>query len=283
MMNDSGTVRREKPRYAVHLALALTCFFVAFPMIYALVVSTLTVEESFLPPNEMSLPGDDFFNNVRELFTLKDFDRVIWNTLVVAFVVVVGKTTLAMLSGLAFVYFQFPGKWFLFFFILLTLLLPTEIILLPLFNLVGDLKWGEQNPRLAMTIPFLVAATGTFLFRQHFSNIPRDLVEAAQIDGATPLRFLWSILIPMSLNVIVAHCVLQTIYMWNQYLWPVIVLQNTHDQVIQQGVRNAANFSTQTDFGLLMAAGVVASIPPILVFVLLQKQFMSGFGLTRDK
>jgi len=277
---------KTQTRYGVHAMLMIICFILAFPMLYAVAVATLDTVQSFAKVEDQIavLPGSDFFQNIEELFTLKDFDRVIWNTLIVSLVVVVGKTAFSMLAGLAFVYFQFPGKWFLFFFVLLTLLMPTEIILLPLFRLVADLDWGNQNPRLALTVPFLASAAGAFLFRQHFANIPKELAEASQIDGASSLRFMWDILLPMSWNVIAAHCVLQFIYMWNQYLWPVIVLQNNEEnQLIQQGVRNAASFSTQADFGLLMAAGVVASIPPIIVFVLLQKPFMSGFALTRDK
>jgi sn-glycerol 3-phosphate transport system permease protein len=134
-----------------------------------------------------------------------------------------------------------------------------------------------------LTIPFLATATGAFLFRQHFSNIPRELAEAAQIDGATPVRFLFSVLIPMSWNVIAAHALIQFIASWNQYLWPVLIVQDMSQQVIQVGVRSAAAQGTNTDFGLLMAAGIVASLPPLVLFVLMQKQFMSGFAITRDK
>jgi sn-glycerol 3-phosphate transport system permease protein len=274
---------RPKTRYGVHLALMGVCFIVAFPMLMALMTATQTAEESFAPATELFPPSTDLDDNVRELFDSENFGPIIWNTLIVTSVVVIAKTTLAMLSGLAFVYFQFPGKWVLFFVVLLSLLLPTEIILLPLFRLVSELEWGSQNPRLALTIPFLATAAGAFLFRQHFTNIPREMVEAAQMDGATPLRFMWSVLIPMSMNVIMAHAVLQFIAAWNQFLWPALIIQNREDWVIQQGVRNAARFSSQSDFGLLMTAGIVASIPPVIIFILLQKQFMSGFALTRDK
>lgn len=273
----------RRPRYGVHALLMLVCFVLALPLLYAALVSTLTIERSFSAPSQLLPPGDDFFANLNELFTNRHFDTYMVNTFLVTLVVMLGKTIFSMLAGLAFVYFRFAGKWLLFFFVLFTLLMPTEIILLPLFNLVADLQWARNNPQLALTVPFLASGAGAFLFRQHFSNIPRELAEAAQIDGAGPLRFLWSILLPMSLNVIVAHCVLQFISMWNQYIWPQILIQRSDDMLIQQGVRNAANFSSQTDYGLLMTAGIVASIPPLVVFILLQKQFMSGFALTRDK
>ena len=276
-------MKRRRTRYGTHLALSFVCFVLAIPVLYALLVASFTFLESFSSVEEQFPPGSAFFGNVGELFTDNHFDRYIWNTVVVAAVVVIGKTAFSMLAGLAFVYFRFPGKWFLFFFALLTLLLPTEIILLPLFNLVADLEWGANNPRLALTVPFLASAAGAFLFRQHFSNIPREMADAAQMDGANPLRFLWSVLLPMSWNVIVAHAVLQFIAMWHLYLWPIIVLQSEDDQLVQQGVRAAASFGTQPDFRMAMTAGVVASLPPLIVFILLQKQFMSGFSLTRDK
>jgi sn-glycerol 3-phosphate transport system permease protein len=273
----------RRPRYAIHLALIVVCLGMACPALYALQVSTLTLEEAFTIPPKLFPPSTDFASNVRTLFDGQHFGRLIANTLTVALVVVVGKTAFAMLAGLAFVYFQFPGKWVLFFFVLLTLLMPTELLLVPLSNLIADLQWASDDPQLALTMPFLASALGVFLFRQHFSNIPRELLEAAQIDGAGPLRYLLWVLLPMSWNVIGAHAVIQFISMWHQYAWPIFLQLSPEDQLIQVGVRNSVISGTQTDFGLLMAAGVVASIPPLVFFVLLQKQFMSGFALMRDK
>ena len=274
--------RRSQTRWKTHLALILVCFFVALPALYATQVATLTRHEAFQYPPRL-VPGGDFYDNIKSLWELKNFDKLFINTFVVAMAVVIGKTITSMLAGLAFVYFKFPGKWVLFFFVLLTLLMPTEIIIVPLFRLVSDLEWGSNNPRLALTIPFMASATGAFLFRQHFSNIPRELLEASQMDGASPLRFLFSILFPMSWNVIGAMGVIQFIYMWHQYLWPLILIDEIDDQLIQVGVNEAFAIGAQTDFGIVMAAGVVASIPPVLVFILLQRQFMSGFALTSDK
>lgn len=274
----------QRPRYAIHFMLIVICVFLSLPALYALQVSTLTFQEALKSnPPQLFPPSDDLYKNVQSLLDYQQFDHLLLNTLIVAAVVVVGKTATAMLAGLAFVYFRFPGKWFLFFFVLLTLLMPTEIILLPLFRLVADLEWGEKNPRLALTVPFLATATGAFLFRQHFSNIPREMAEAAQIDGASPLRFMTSVLLPMSWNVIVAHSVIQFVYMWNQFVWPSFIVSDYEDQMIQVAVRRTVNLSAQTDFGILMAAGVMASLPPLILFIVVQKQFMSGFALTRDK
>src|SRR5690606_24303902 len=142
------------------------------------------------------------------------------NSTIVAVAVTVGKTVLSLLAGLAFVYFRFPGKWLVFGFVLLTLMMPTEILVVALFRLVINLGWG--NTYLALIVPFLASATGAFLFRQHFSNIPAELSEAAQLDGATPLQFLWKVLVPLSWNTIGALTVIQFVYVWNFYLWPVL-------------------------------------------------------------
>ncbi len=274
----------HRPRLGVHLALIVICFLMCLPALYALQVATLDIVAAFQAPPQLFPPGEAFAANITTLFERLRFDRLILNTTVVSLVIVIGKTVLALLAGLAFVYFRFTGKLFLFFFVLLTLLMPTEIIMLPLFRLVAELEWAQTSPNLALTIPFLATATGAFLFRQHFSNIPRELADAAQIDGASPLRFLFAVLIPMSWNVIAAHALIQFIASWNQYLWARLILppDRLDVQLIQIGVRNAGS-GPQTDFGLLMAAGIVASLPPLILFLLLQKQFMSGFAITRDK
>jgi sn-glycerol 3-phosphate transport system permease protein len=274
---------KNKTRWDVHIPLIIVCFVMCIPALYALQSATLTVEEGLFPPPKLFPPGNDLIPNLQDLFEKLNFGRYIVNTVVVSLVVVVGKTILALLAGLAFVYFQFAGRTVLFFFVLLTLLMPTEVILLPLFNMMSQLGWGQNYPQLALTVPFLATATGAFLFRQHFSNIPRELAEAAQIDGATPLRFMFSVLIPMSWNVIVAHSLIQFISAWNQYLWAVLIINDPQAQVIQVGVRQAAQFGLTPDYGVLMAAGIVASLPPLLLFIVLQKQFMSGFAITKDK
>jgi len=276
---------RHRPRYGTHLMLILVTLLLACPALYAIQVATLTVEESNDFPPNLIPPSSDLGSNISELFnSARRFDRLMINTLTVAIAVVIGKTFFAMLAGLAFVYFQFPGKWILFFVILLTLLMPTELILVPLSNLVADLEWIKQgNTRLALSVPFLASALGAFLFRQHFSNIPRELVEAAQLDGAGSIRFMFSVLLPMSWNVIGAFAVIQVISPWHQYAWPIFLGLKGDERLIQQGVRNAVIVGTKTDFGLLMAAGVISSIPPLLFFLALQKQFMSGFAMGRDK
>ena len=127
------------------------------------------------------------------------------------------------------------------------------------------------------------SATGAFLFRQHFANLPVELAEAAQLEGANPLQFLFQVLVPLSWNVVGALAVIQFVYMWNQYLWPLLIIKDERIQVVQVGLSSLQNFEGATTYGPMMMGAVIATIPPVLVFIFLQKQFMSGFSVTRDK
>jgi sn-glycerol 3-phosphate transport system permease protein len=206
----------------------------------------------------------------------------ILNTIGMAVTITVAKTILSLLAGMAFVYFRFPGKWIVFAFVLATLMMPTDILIIALFRFVSiQLNWGGTFQ--ALVVPFIASATGTFLFRQHFANLPIELSEAAQLDGATPIQFLIRVLIPMSWNVIGALAVIQFVYGWNMYLWPLLITQGQANQVVQVGLRSLLSTDTSITYGPLMLGAVVASIPPVIVFILLQKQFMSGFQLSTDK
>jgi len=266
--------RRFLPeRWRIHVLLTLCCFVVGFPLLYAMLVSTQTNAEvvSFRP-----IPGSSFARNLEAALIDRELAKFMLNSTVQAVIITVGKTVLSLLAGLAFVYFRFPGKWIVFGFVLITLMMPTEIMIIALFRLMADLQW---NDLAALTVPFLASATGTFLFRQHFANIPAELSEAAQLDGANPLQFLLRILIPISWNTIGALAVIQFIYVWNMYAWPVL----RQAEVVQVGLGSLLNVDSATTYGPAMMGAVLASIPPILVFLLLQKQFMNGFAISRDK
>ncbi len=226
-------------------------------------------------------PGGAFADNWNIAMNLNNLGHYMVNSVFVAVLVTIGKTVLSLLAGLAFIYFRFPGKWILFFFVLITLMMPTEILVIALFRFVNLIGLG--NTYGALIVPFIASATGAFLFRQHFANIPAEFSEAAQLDGATPLQFLWRVLVPMSWNTIGALAVIQFVYVWNMYLWPVLIIQGPEKQVVQVGLRTLVGGDIATSYGPMMLGAVLATIPPLVVFILLQKQFMSGFALTRDK
>lgn len=265
-------------RWWAHLTLILTCIVIGFPLYYAVIVATQTQGEVF---SYKFTFGDSLANNWDIVVNRRGLLGYIGNSIFIALMVTTGKTILSLLSGLAFVYFRFPGKWLVFGFVLITLMMPTEILIIALFRFVNTLNW--DNSYLALIVPFLASATGTFLFRQHFANIPSELSEAAQLDGATPLQFLVRVLVPISWNTIGALAVIQFVYVWNMYLWPVMIIRDPNRQVVQAGLRTLIGGDAALVYGPMMLGAVLASIPPVIMFVLLQKQFMSGFAVTRDK
>jgi sn-glycerol 3-phosphate transport system permease protein len=265
-------------RWFVHVALWVICLIVGFPLYYSVLVATQNNSNVYA---YQFLPGVSFSDNWDFVMNRANLGNYMLNSVVIAVLVTMGKTILSLLAGLAFVYFRFPGKWIVFGFVLLTLMMPTEILVIALFRFVNSIGWG--NTYLALTIPFIASATGAFLFRQHFSNIPAELSEAAQLDGASPLQFLFRVLVPMSWNTIGALVVIQFVYVWNMYLWPALIIQGQERQVVQVGLRTLIGADVGVSFGPLMLGAVVASLPPVIVFILLQKQFMSGFALSRDK
>jgi sn-glycerol 3-phosphate transport system permease protein len=259
--------------------LIIACLVIGFPLLYALLVSTQTNAQV---ANFILTPGQELGKHLEQVLVNRFLGQYMVNSVVLAIAVTVGKTILSLMAGMAFVYFRFPGKWIVFGFVLVTLMMPTEILIIGLFRFVSNtLNWGSTFQGLA--VPFLASATGTFLFRQHFANLPAELSEASQMDGANPMQFLFRVLIPMSWNTIGALAVIQFVYAWNMYLWPLLIMKGEANQVVQVGLRSLLAVDTSIAYGPLMLGAVIASLPPVIVFILLQKQFMSGFQISRDK
>lgn len=272
--------RKTRRTILTHVLLIIICFTVLLPVLFALSKSTQTRAQVFSYPPRLG-PGTAFLDNYRTAWNTFNLGLYMRNSLIIAAIVMIGKTVLSMLAGLGLVYFDFPFKNAIFYFILFTLMMPTEIMIVALFNLVSDLGWG--NNYAALTVPFLASATGVFLFRQHFSSIPGDLVDAARVDGSGPLRFLISILVPMSRNTIGALALIQFIYMWNMYIWPLVIIRENTRQVIQVGLRSMTAVQDTTNWGVVMAGAILAMLPPLIVFILLHEQFTRGFALGQEK
>lgn len=266
-------------RWFAHVILWIAILILGFPVYYAMLVSTQSNAQVF---NYDIRPGTHLQSNFDRVIR-QNVDRYMLNSLIVATGVSAGKTVLSLLAGLAFVYFRFPGKWLVFGFVLITLMMPQDVLVIALFRFVsGTLGWA--NTYTALIVPLMASATGVFLFRQHFSSIPPELSEAAQLDGANPLQFLVKVLIPMSWNTISALAIIMFLAGWNQYLWPTMIISNRDNQVVQVGLRSLlAGAEVGETYGPAMLGAVMASIPPVIIFVLMQRRFMSGFSITRDK
>ena len=266
-------------RWYIHLLLWIVVLFMGFPLFYAALVSTQSNAQMF---RLQLTPGDSFGINLEAVLD-RNIARLMFNTFAVASMVTFGKAVLSIFSGMALVYFRFPGKSVVFGFILVALMVPGEVTIIALFRLVAlDLGWG--NTWTALVVPAVASPTGVFLFRQHFASITPELSEAAQLDGASPLQFLFRVLLPLSRNTVAALVVIMFIGAWNSYLWPLLILTNPDLQVIQVGLSTLDDgLEIGRTFGPIMLGAVIASIPPIIIFVLMQKQFLQGFALTRDK
>ncbi len=261
-----------------HVLLGISVLIIAFPLLYAILIATQTNAEIF---SFQFTPGSALASNFDDVWVQREFSTAMWNSLQQSLWVTIGKTILSLLAGLAFVYFKFRGKWIVFFLVLVTLMMPTEVMILAMFRMVSGFGW--QDTMASITVPFIASATGAFLFRQHFANMPVELLEASQIDGASPFRFLTRVLIPLSWNIIAALFVIQFVYTWNMFLWPSLIIRDDSAQVVQVAMQTLLNFGGALTFGPLMLAAIIASIPPALVFVAMQKPFMSGFVLSQDK
>ena len=262
-----------------HMALFSSIIIIGAPVIFAFIISTQSSIDVFSYPPKL-LPGHHF-SNYKAAWTQVNLGRMMFNTVYIAVMVGVGKFIISILAAFAFSHFKFKGKNFWFLLILITLMLPIPVRIVPLFEIISDLKWVDTY--WGLIVPFLASATGTFLFRQHFLTIPSELTDAAKIDGCGPLRFLFQILIPLSKITIGAFAVIEFVYMWNQYLWPLIVVNAEEMQVIQIGIKMLINTEAMNNWGVIMAGVLIAMIPPLIVFFVMQKSFIKGFGFMKEK
>jgi sn-glycerol 3-phosphate transport system permease protein len=279
VQSRSGKRSRGRGTFWTHLILSFGVLVVASPLIFALIKAT---QAGAQVTGSSLIPGLHFFENAAAAWNGAGLGQYMVNSFVVAIFVTLGKTMLSLLAALAFVFFRFPLKSLAFALVLFALMLPTELLIVALFNLVsGTLRWGDNYA--AIIVPFVASATGVLLFRQHFMNIPSSLADAARMDGAGALTFLLRILIPMSWNTIGALAVIQFVSAWDQYLWPLVIMQSADKQVIQVGLKKLIDVEGQGNWGAVMAGAILAIIPPLVVFTALQEQFSKGFALGQDK
>jgi sn-glycerol 3-phosphate transport system permease protein len=264
-------------------AVALTgVAIVAFPIYLAFVASTHAPQDIVQAPMPL-LPGGHFwetyqaalFGRAHGAGSVAPVGRMMWVSLVSALVITFGKIAISLLSAFAVVYFRFPFKSLCFWAIFITLMLPVEVRIGPTYQVVSDL--GMLNSYAGLTIPLIASATATFLFRQFFLTVPDELVEAARIDGAGPLRFFRDVLVPLSKTSIAALFVIQFIYGWNQYLWPLLATTTEDMYPVVIGIkRMIAGGDGQNEWNVVMATALLAMLPPAVVVVLMQKWFVKG-------
>jgi sn-glycerol 3-phosphate transport system permease protein len=200
--------------------------------------------------------------------------RMLLISLGMALAIAIGKIIISVLSAFAIAFFRFPGRKVAFWLIFITLMLPVEVRIIPTYSVMAGL--GLINTFTGLWLPLIASATATLLFRQVFVTIPDELVEAARMDGAGPLRFLWDIVLPVSGANIAALFVILFIYGWNQYLWPLLVATNPRLDTIVIGIVKMIAVETETDWSAVMATAMIALLPPVVVVVLMQGWFVAG-------
>jgi sn-glycerol 3-phosphate transport system permease protein len=278
-MNSAGLGQIRKPRRdwrkpAVHLLLILSVCLIGFPLYYGFVISTQSMEESIQKPQKL-LPSGSLVENYKKVWNRIHMGRLLLNSSIVALAVSLGKIAISILSAFAIVYFNFRGKQLAFWAIFITLMLPVPVRIISTYQVVTSLGWVDTYAGL--TIPLIASATATFLFRQFYLTIPDELVDAAKIDGSGPLRFLWSILLPNSGANMAALFVVMFIYGWNQYLWPLMIINSEKLKVVVVGIASTVPVGTQLpEWNLVMAAAMMALLPPVLVVILMQRWFVHG-------
>jgi len=299
---------------ATHLILGFGLIVILAPIWLAFVAATLTLQEVNAAPVEL-WPGTHLWANLKEAWVLSDFGPKFVNSLIVAVGVVVGKITLACITAFSLVFFAYRGRALIFWMIFITLMLPLEVRIVPTYAVAANalspfqalldvtglgwlinavsgvqvsLQWNLLNSYTGLILPLVATATGTFLYRQFFLTIPDELVEAARMDGAGPLRFLWDVLIPLSKTNIAALATIMFVYAWNQYLWPLLVITDraTYGMVVVQ-LSDLVPDQMTTGGGtptwhLAMAATLMVMVPPIAIVILMQRWFVRGL-INTDK
>jgi sn-glycerol 3-phosphate transport system permease protein len=264
-----------------HAVLILGILVIAFPLYVTFIASTRSLEEIISVPMPLT-PGDHLWENYSQVWRAGTFagaaapvGRMMFNSLVMALVIATGKIAISLIASFAIVYFRFPLRNFFFWMIFITLMLPVEVRIIPTFKVVSDL--GMLNSYVGLTLPLIASATATFLFRQFFLTVPDELAEAARIDGAGPMRFFWDVLVPLSKTSMAALFVIQFIYGWNQYLWPLLITTQESMYTAVIGIkRMITSGDALTEWNLVMATAMLALLPPAVVVLLMQKWFVKG-------
>lgn len=268
-----------------HILLICGVLVVAFPVYLAFIASTHGPND-FMSGVLPLLPGSHMAENYRTMLTAgistsgaPPLGLMMVNSLVMALTIAIGKIAISIISAYAIVYFRFPFRIVAFWIIFVTLMLPVEVRIIPTFKVVADL--GMLNSYAGLSIPLIASATATFLFRQFFLTVPEELMEAARVDGAGPMKFFRDILLPLSRTNIAALFVILFIYGWNQYLWPLLITTEPEAYTVVMGIKRMADVADAIpQWNYVMTAATLAALPPVLVVIFMQRLFVKGLTET---
>jgi multiple sugar transport system permease protein len=280
-LNVSRFSRNAIPLYLLHLVLAL---IVLLPLAFALVSSFRPLDEIFKYISPVTWqtfwPTHFTWEAYVSLFTERGFGRIFFNTFYVSFVNVLAGLLIGSMAAFAFVYFQFRGKHALFVLVLLTFMIPFEVISIPLYSLVNQLGWVDSYA--GIIVPGIANGLVVFLYRQFFLDLPHALVESARMDGASWIRIYANIVMPLCKPVTVSASLLIFIQQWESFLWPLIVTRSKEYKVIQVAL---SDFITEyaTYWNEMFAGVIVSVVIPVLVLLPLQRYYVHGLANTGAK
>ncbi|MDP6707885.1 MAG: sn-glycerol-3-phosphate ABC transporter permease UgpE [Alphaproteobacteria bacterium] len=264
-----------------HLVVICGVAVIMLPIWITFVASTHPIDNLMTAPIPM-WPGDQLFENYSTVLGAGISDAggvpvavMMWNSLIMALSITIGKIAISLIAAYAIVYFNFPFRMTCFWLIFITLMLPVEVRIVPTYKVVADL--GMLDTYTGLSLPLIASATATFLFRQFFLTVPEELAEAARIDGAGPWKFFKDILLPLSRTNIAALFVILFIYGWNQYLWPLLITTKESYYTVVMGIQRMVAVSDSLPaWHLVMSTTILAMLPPVLVVVVMQKLFVKG-------
>lgn len=263
-----------------HCMLILGIAVILFPMYVAFVAATLDSKAVFETPMTL-IPGGHLWENLSHIWqhgvgaNSAPFGLMLFNSLVMALTITVGKIAVSILSAFAIVWFRFPLRNLCFWMIFITLMLPVEVRIFPTVEVIANLNLLDSYTGL--TLPLMASATATFLFRQFFMTLPDELIEAARIDGASPMRFFRDIVLPLSRTNLAALFVITFIYGWNQYLWPLLIVSDVNLGTAVAGIKGMISTGEgSTQWNQVMAAMLLTLIPPVVIVLVMQRAFVRG-------
>lgn len=273
MTRDSGF----RNRWWLYLLLTVALLVVITPFVWMVLGSVKTnAELRQVPPTW--LPESPTLENYRNLFDRSSFGRYFVNSTVVALVVTASNLLFCSMVGYALVMLRFRGKRLIFGLIIGTLMIPGVVTFVPLFVLVANMGLVDTLPGLFL--PFLVAPFGVFLMRQFIMGLPRDLVEAARIDGAGELAIFGRVILPLLGPALATLGILTFLGSWNNFLWPLVVAQTNDTYTLPVALALVSIGQNRTEYGLLMAGATVVVTPVLIVFLIFQKRFIQGIATT---
>ncbi|MGJ3237952.1 MAG: carbohydrate ABC transporter permease [Anaerolineae bacterium] len=262
----------------VHALLLLLGLLISAP-IWIAVFSSFKLPQDMINYPPTLFPDVWTFENYIVAWTSQPLFRYFINSVIQTGIIVIAQIILSVLAAYAFAILEFPGRNLLFFLILGSLMVPFQLTFIPNFIMVS--QWGLANTYAGLTLPFLASAFGVFMLRQFFMTLPSELYDAAKVDGATSLRYLWSVVVPLSKGSISAFGTFAFLSAWSQYLWPLVITNDTSMRTIQIGIRFFLfDQERGADWGAIMAGAVIALLPTLLIFLVAQQQLVKGIAST---